>query len=440
MKDQITEKIKGLQIEGIAQATKFYTRKPKKISALNFVLSFFMMLPSGKLSLKSWAFNICQLTNERVSHQGVAKKLGFGKRAFVYAVFEKALSNALNQIVPLKDGSALSQFRSVLVEDSTCFKLPYKLFPFFPGSSNQAKTNATGKIQLCIDITKNIYSHIKLMSFRDTDAKYAPSILHVIKKGDLVLRDLGYWHGDTFDLIHKAEAFFLTRLRPNTSIYSPDSKEFIDLTGYLKDKDKKGITRVERHILLSNKKEKYRMVCLKLSEAQAQVRRAKYRKRVRNGKDKPSSKKINYLMSWNIFITNIEQTKLSAQQVYSVYALRWNIETIFKHWKSNFKLDNFVKTCTGPNPARPEIIVILYLTWMVLIYNPLFNFYKKQVYQKQNKLLSPSKFADFIKANFELIGSKPLDKLIELLAYYCCFDKRKDRLNYFEKLNMILIS
>lgn len=440
MNDQITEKIKDLQIEAISKETKFSIRESRKISALNFVLSFFMMLPSGKFSLKSWAFNIFQLTNERVSHQAIAKKLGFSKISFVNVLFEKVLRNALNEISSLKDNPVLSQFTRVLVEDSTCFQLPYNLFPFFPGSNNKAKESATGKVQLCIDITKNIYSHIELMSFRDADAKYAKSILKFIKKGDLIIRDLGYWDSATFDLIHKAKAFFLSRLRSDVSIYSTDNESVIDILAYLKDKDKNGIRVVERAIMLSNKKEKYRMVCIKLTEAQAQQRRAKYRRRVRNGKDKPTSEKTSYLMSWNIFITNVERTKMSGEQIYSVYSLRWNIETIFKHWKSNLKLDNFVKTCTSPNPARLEIILMLYLTWIVLIYNPMFNFYQKQVYRKTNKILSPGKFADFIKAKFELICSMPLDKLIEALAYYCCFDSRKDRINYFEKLNMISLS
>ena len=150
MNVQITEKIKDLQIEQIAKETKFGIRESRKVSALNFVLSFFMMWPSGKFSLKSWDFNIFQLTNERVSHQAVAKKLGFSKIEFVNVLFEKVLRNALNEISSLKDNPVLSQFTRVLVEDSTCFKLSYNLFPFFPGSNNKAKESATGKVQLCI--------------------------------------------------------------------------------------------------------------------------------------------------------------------------------------------------------------------------------------------------------------------------------------------------
>ena len=444
MKKQLTEKIKNLQIEKLAKDTKFYVRKPRKILASNFVMSFFMMMMNGKFSLKSWAFHISTICGELVSHQSVAKKLGFGKIDFVNHLFEKALSSTLNQSSVLQVQPIIIKFERVFVEDSTCFKLPYNLFASFPGSRNQAKENATGKIQLCIDIKNNKYNHIKLMSFRDTDAKYTNNILNHLKKGDLVLRDLGYWNSKTFDSITNAEAFFISRLRSSISVHKPDNKELIDLVAYLKDKDKKGITKVEIPIVLNKSKETYRMVALKLNEAQVQKRRADSKKRRKHGRNKGRgdtvSDKTKYLMSWNIFITNIEENKLQAEQIYSVYSLRWNIETIFKHWKSNFKLGEFVKTCTGPNPARPEILIVLYLTWIVLIYNPAFNFYQNQVYKKTNKVLSPGKFADFIKTNFEFMCIESVEKITKILAYYSCFDNRKDRVNHFEKLNMIKLS
>ena len=45
-------------------------------------------------------------------------------------------------------------------------------------------------------------------------------------------------------------------------------------------------------------------------------------------------------MCWfNIYITNADEEKLPTQFVRLIYSLRWQIELIFKIWKSVFKID-----------------------------------------------------------------------------------------------------
>jgi len=59
------------------------------------------------------------------------------------------------------------------------------------------------------------------------------------------------------------------------------------------------------------------------------------------------------------------------------------------------------------------------------------------VYEKTGRLLSILKFADFIKSNLDQLLKlfyNDLDKLVNLLAYQYCYDKRKDRTNFVEML------
>ena len=94
-----------------------------------------------------------------------------------------------------------------------------------------------------------------------------------------------------------------------------------------------------------NEKLKVRLVSIKLTDQQAQKRRAQARK---NGnRNKKGSKSTSYLLGWNIFITNIDQDQLSVQQVYKFYSLRWHIELIFKNWKSHFRIDEIFSSCQG---------------------------------------------------------------------------------------------
>lgn len=44
-------------------------------------------------------------------------------------------------------------------------------------------------------------------------------------------------------------------------------------------------------------------------------------------------------MNWSIFITNVSENKISAEQVLTIYRARWQIELLFKLYKSHIRLD-----------------------------------------------------------------------------------------------------
>lgn len=435
---KINEKISQLKIELTAKETGFSKRKSKKITPTNFVKSFFGMMQKGKFSLNEWANEIYGLTSELVTHQAIAKKLGFKTKKFVDKLLTTALSNTIQTNSNFELAKHLKCFRKVLVEDSTTIKLSRQLFPFFPGSNNQhSKTNykSIAKVQLRINIKGNVYENFDLMSFRDTDAKYTYQILDSLSPNDLVIRDLGYWKKDVLEKIEKADAYFLTRLKLANKLFYADKEGELNLYSFLKGLDKQKIKRVDMPIKLTKNGSKFRLVAIKLTKKQA-VRRREMAKKNRNSKAKKIRYKTNYLLSWNLFVTNVENKIWTVDEVYETYALRWNIETIFKTWKSNFKVIELLQTCTGRNPIRPEIIFKLYLLWIVLIYQPTFNSYQAMVYKKHKRFLSPRKFASFLKTNLEFLSMAANDRIIKLLLHRCCFDKRFDRKNYFENLYM----
>lgn len=46
------------------------------------------------------------------------------------------------------------------------------------------------------------------------------------------------------------------------------------------------------------------------------------------------SEQQQQLSEWAVYVTNVEREKLEAEQVAVVYAMRWQIELMFKLWKS----------------------------------------------------------------------------------------------------------
>lgn len=44
-------------------------------------------------------------------------------------------------------------------------------------------------------------------------------------------------------------------------------------------------------------------------------------------------------LEWNVFVTNVPETWLSLEQITLIYRLRWQIELLFKLWKSECQID-----------------------------------------------------------------------------------------------------
>ncbi len=68
-------------------------------------------------------------------------------------------------------------------------------------------------------------------------------------------------------------------------------------------------------------------------------------------------------MNWSLFITNVPATMLTLRQVVILYAVRWQIELIFKVWKSECELDRVA----GQHRARVLSELYAKLIGMVIL-------------------------------------------------------------------------
>jgi len=76
--------------------------------------------------------------------------------------------------------SLFSNFRRVLLQDSTSIKVDPKLATVFPGTRNQArKRNATLKIQAAIDILTEQFTFFDITPFTKNDQSASKNILEI---------------------------------------------------------------------------------------------------------------------------------------------------------------------------------------------------------------------------------------------------------------------
>lgn len=423
--EQIKRKISKLEIEGLAKSSGFQTRKPRKLEIIGFLGGFWLMILALDHSLSCWARNICRIQGYFISKQALDKRLRKANnlgRMILEQVLKQPLSKTLRST---RYSRLFCHFSNVYIEDSTCISLPSSLARNFPGPHNRFGKSATARIQLRLNLLKDLYSSLELHSFRDNDQKYANEILSILQVGDLVIRDLGYWSLLVFRQIILKGAYFLTRYKYGTHIFDKNNQQ-IDLSKYLKKASSSGQTAITKQVLVGKKvKVPARLVAIKAPQQVVLKRRRidrKNRDRRLNRK-----KEYYYLMGWTILITNVESTIWTYQAVLKAYRFRWHIEMVFKCWKSKFNLGHLFKTHKCLNPNRVKMTIYLILSMLTLFYARWYYFFTKAVYKKTGREVSLFKFADFVKEYFWelLLKQNQLQEFVPFVAYYFSYEKRK---------------
>ena len=326
---------KDWDLFGLARQTRWCRRLPKKLTPLLFLQSTVLLLTRSSASLVAWASLAGLFGNLSLSKQALWERLRAPAVDFLAAVLARCLGQRLLDSAPASVPEALKAFGRVLIQDSTCLSLPSRLARFFPGSSNQRGTRRGQlKIQCTLDLLTHRFVAFALSSFRRNDQAAAHDILEVLRPGDLVLRDLGYFVPRSLRRIGEAGAFFLSRLRSDVRLEDPSTGRELDLLRALR---RHGQLDCLVRLGCGGCSWTLRLVALPLPPEVAAERRRKAR-RNRDRRCNPRERTLA-LMGWSIFVTNVPARQMSARTVAQVYGLRWRVETLFKAWKSGLHLE-----------------------------------------------------------------------------------------------------
>jgi len=267
-----------------------------------------------------------------ISEQGLEKR--FSKYSAHF--FEMLLNKAIKVLTSSKEinSGLLSKFTDVKIYDSSTITLPYELIDEWVGTGNRlgSKANSTLKLSACLSLKSGRLNIVLEDGFvQDKSSELIRT--EVIEQKSLTIKDLGYFKLDSFDKIEKQGGYFVSRVKVNTKIYNLSNNE-IDIAKLMKDKKF-----LERDIYVGQKQKlKCRLIVLRLPEEMTEKRFEMLLKdSVR--KQKPLTDKKRELLEFNIFITNVPEDLLSFQEVLILMKSRWQIELLFKLWKSYCKID-----------------------------------------------------------------------------------------------------
>jgi hypothetical protein len=129
-------------------------------------------------------------------------------------------------------------------------------------------------------------------------------------------------------------AYVLSRLHPQTTRLTMAAGRWqpVELARWLPTAAGQ---RLERPIFLGAKERlASRLIASRVPAAIVHERRRKAKKKAKKKGYTPSPAHLTR-MAWNLFMTNVPHTRWKTDTVVNVYPVRWQIELIFKSWKSD---------------------------------------------------------------------------------------------------------
>lgn len=411
-----------LDVETMARQTGYLKRKPRKIAMLNWVLALIALSAETLLSLERVAAVVSLVAHVSYSKQALAKRLNATVETFLARVAAE-LFGQLGQEVRLR--GLFVPFQRVLLHDSTTQALPDHLAQEFPGSGNQhPKKTAACKLQFITDLLHGTVLQATLSGFTRNDQAAAPDLLQILRAGDLVIQDLGYFCLPVLAKVQLLGAFFLSRFRHGVGVYDLQGQP-LDLARLLK---RVGV--VDLEVLLGKEKVRVRLVALPVPDSVANERRRK----AKNQKPhlSPPSRERLFFMGWNIFITNVPPSQWATTAFQPLYRLRWRIEIIFKAWKSHLGWSR----CSARSAALLRLSVMTKLLFCVLVHRCCNALELLGDGIHHVSLLRLARIMSQCAAWFAaaVLQLTPLQWLEHHLESHLFYERRKDRKNFFELL------
>jgi hypothetical protein len=342
----------GPELKELAARTKVIERKREfdAVTLLRTLVLTVLKHPQAKPT--DFQTTAAQL-GVHVSKAAIRKRFSDKLVAFLRAVLEQAMTMALAVEPTTRD--LLQNFTAVFLGDATSLRLPDVYAEEFPGCGGTAGIGrAAIKIQVLWDFLTGSLRQLIIEPGKNSDAVSPIASAEQLPAGSLSLFDLGYFCLDRFRRLIDRGAFWISRLQINTTVYHVDGREF-DLLDYLQGRFAAGERIIDVAILLGATHQlPCRLVAVRIpQEVAARRRQQAYLKAAKHGRT-PSAEYLQW-QNWTIFVTHCDPQRLTWQAVVVLYRVRWQIELMFKIWKSHNGLEKH-----RPGASAQEQLATIY--------------------------------------------------------------------------------
>jgi Transposase DDE domain len=260
----------------------------------------------------------------------------------------------------------LNRFTEVVLLDSSTISLPEEFRSQWAGcgSKNPAKGNAAFKLSVAFDLRTGRLRGPVLEAGRLNDKKTALAG-EALTAGALRIADLGYFKIAALRQMDQGGVYYLSRFQAGTVISDAHGRKWARLSQWLHDRG----VRVDQEIRLGERDRlPCRLLAARVPEAVAEQRVQRLREEAaQDGRN--LSPECVALASWTVFVTNVPSGRLNVEEALALGRARWQIELLFKLWKSHGRIDEW-------QSARPaailcevyaKLIAMVVQHWVVLV-------------------------------------------------------------------------
>ena len=346
----------------IARKTGFIKRQ-RKLSGSDFVQTLvFGWLDNPDSTIEELTQTAAAL-DVSITPQGLDKRFTPDAANFLQGILETAVSTVI-AAEPVAI-SILQRFNGVFIQDGSTVTLPDTLAVIWSGcgGSSPKNTSSSVKTEIRLDLSTGKLTGPYLQSGREQDQS-SQLQSEPLPKGSLRIADLGFFSLYDFSKMNEDGVYWLSRLKALCKLYTLDGKQW-DLPKLLETYCP---DMMDMQILLGVKERvPCRILAVRVPDDVANERRRKMNETAKD-KGKTHSERVLKLADWNVICTNIPSELLTLEEGFVLMRTRWQIELVFKLWKSEGRIDEW----RSEKPFRilcelyAKLVVMIIQHWILL--------------------------------------------------------------------------
>jgi Transposase DDE domain len=302
------------------------------------------------------------VTAEAIEKRFTERLLGFLRRSLKHVLAQAIAADPA--AIPI-----LEKFTAVILGDSTTLAVPDEFAAEFPGCGGKSQSGqAAVKLQATWELRTGGLHDLEIHAGRHSDAQMrAPEA--PARPGSLHIYDLGYFRLKRLRRWDQQGVYWISRWQPGTAVFEETGVP-LDLLAYAQQHH--GNAPLDRTIVLgSAARLRCRLIVLRVSPEIAARRRQKAYEKAQKQGGVPSAAHLA-ACDWTIFVTNCPAALLTWQEVVVLYRMRWQIELLFKLWKSQSQLATFPEQGSAVKRMAlfwAKLIGVLLQHWLLLLSN-----------------------------------------------------------------------
>ena len=282
------------------------------------------------------------------------------------ACLKQVLDAAITQVIRAEPVAIalLERFTAVAVQESSTIVLPDILASVWQGCGGRTSTRTSAALQLQarLDMRTGRLA-VQLQDGRASDR--TAEVPGPLPAGALRLADLGYWSLEALQALAQQGVCWLSRLQLQTVVYDAagDRRE---LLAFL---EAPTTGTVEQEVTLGREQRvPARLLAQRVPQDVAAARRRRLRAAAQKKGRQVSAVRLA-LAAWTVLVTNVPSDRLTLREALILARVRWQIELLFKLWKSHGRVDESRST----KPWRilcevyAKLLAMLVQHWVFLV-------------------------------------------------------------------------